>query len=110
VDIPQLSQVGDHGVPLLQLRLKLRDLLFIGFDDFVKVIELCLDGEVGIGFGVIPECQEQLLDFCDFFFILFFLEEESMLFQEKQVDAIKSLEVVVSCIDVVVILVLHGSA
>lgn len=41
-DFCEAGQLGDHTVGLLQLRTQLADLLLVGLDDLMEIVELCL--------------------------------------------------------------------
>ena len=95
----QRSQEVNHDVSGFEFRLKVSYLFFVFEDDFVEKVELCLYAKLGIFGRLLFELIDKGVDFCDFFLVLSFFEEESVFFEEKQVDSIEAFEVVVSCVD-----------
>lgn len=83
------------------------DLLFIHLDDLMQILELSLDCKMRMFIGVLGELLDQFIHLFYFLLILFLLEEKSVLFQQEQVDAIQSLEIVVGGINELVAVV-HG--
>lgn len=83
------------------------DLLFIHLDDLMQILELSLDGQMWMFIRVLGELVDQLIHLVYFLLVLLLLEEKSMLFQQEQVDAIQSLEIVIGGINELVAVV-HG--
>jgi hypothetical protein len=64
----------------------------------MQILKLSLDSEMRMPIWFFSELFDQLIHLFDFFLILFLLKQESMLFQQKQVNSIQPLEVVVGSI------------
>lgn len=83
------------------------DLFFIHLDDLMQILELSLDCKMRMFIRIFGEFLDQLIHLFYFFLVLLFLEEKSVLFQQEQVDAIQSLEIVVGGVNELVAVV-HG--
>ena len=73
----------------------------------MQVAELGANAQVLMLLRAVLEGAHQLVNFVDFLLVLLLLQQEGVLLQQKQVDAVQTLVVVVGRIDVFVILVLH---
>lgn len=85
------------------------DLFFIHLDDFMQIFELSFNGQMWMYIRVFSEFFDQPIHLFYFLLILLFLKQKSVLFQQKQVDAIQSLEIVVGGINEL-IAVVHSSS
>lgn len=105
----QRGQEVNHDVSGFEFRLQVSYLFFVFEDDFVEKVELCLYAKLGIFGRLLFELVNEGVDFCDFFLVLSFFEEESVFFKEEQVDPVEAFEVVVGCVEELVVFVLHDS-
>lgn len=84
------------------------DLPFVHFYDPVQVLELCLHCQMRMFVCIFSKLFDQFVDLLYLLLVLLLFEEKGVLFEEEEVDAVQSFEVVVGGVDELVAVVHAG--